>query len=128
MEEKEITRNGLTFIVDVDAYDKIIKRTDENVDKMQQELDKLKIENNKLKQWDKNKDTRNSRQRIANAKLIKENKELQEKLNKYNNQSNYKSAWNRLKKRNLLLRTPDMRLLTHEMEEQEKIFNLGGKE
>ena len=36
----------------------------------------------------------------------------------------YELAWNRLKERNLLLRTPDMRLLTHEMEKQEQIFNL----
>ena len=33
----------------------------------------LKEENEKLKQWDNNKDTRNSRQRVANAKLHEEN-------------------------------------------------------
>ena len=73
--------------------------------------------------------------------LPKSFKELKEELgNKYDKYmydmnlellkelQKYKSAWNRLKERNLLLRTPDMRLLTSEMEEQEKIFNLeGGK-
>ena len=53
-------------------------------------------------------------------------KNILEILDKYNNQSNYKSAWNRLKERNLLLRTPNMRLLTHEMEELEQKYNLGG--
>ena len=38
----------------------------------------LEEENQRLKQWDKNKDLRNSRQRVANAKLIKENKELKQ--------------------------------------------------
>lgn len=37
-------------------------------------------ENQQLKQWDVNKDTRNSRQRVANAKLIKENQKLKERL------------------------------------------------
>lgn len=37
-------------------------------------------ENQRLKQWDKNKDTRNSRQRVANARLLKENKKLKEEL------------------------------------------------
>lgn len=41
-------------------------------------IEQLQQENQKLKQWDKNKDTRNSRQRVANAELIKENKELKE--------------------------------------------------
>ena len=44
-------------------------------------IEQLEKENKKLKQWDKNKDTRNSRQRIANALLMKKNKQL-EKRNK----------------------------------------------
>lgn len=46
---------------------------------------KLKEKVKKLSQWDINKDTRNSRQRVANAKLLKENQELKEKLDKYEN-------------------------------------------
>ena len=42
-------------------------------------------ENEKLKQWDNNKDSRNSRQRVANAKLLKENQKLRKKLDKYEN-------------------------------------------
>lgn len=41
-------------------------------------IDDLELENKKLKQWDCNKDSRNSRQRVANAKLIKENQQLKE--------------------------------------------------
>lgn len=45
---------------------------------------KLKEKVKKLSQWDINKDTRNSRQRVANAKLLKENQELKKQLeNKY---------------------------------------------
>ena len=39
---------------------------------------KLQQENKQLKQYDKNKDTRNSRQRVANYELLKENKRLKE--------------------------------------------------
>lgn len=41
----------------------------------------LEKENKRLKQWDKDKDTRNSRQRIANKKLLEENKLLKQSLN-----------------------------------------------
>ena len=41
-------------------------------------VEQLQQENQHLKQWDKNKDSRNSRQRVANAKLIKKNKELKQ--------------------------------------------------
>lgn len=49
---------------------------------------KLKEKVKKLSQWDINKDTRNSRQRVANAKLLKENEELKEKLDEYENPEN----------------------------------------
>lgn len=45
-------------------------------------IKQLQQENKELKQWDHNKDSRNSRQRVANAKLIKENEELKDILNK----------------------------------------------
>ena len=38
----------------------------------------LQEENEKLRQWDCNKDSRNSRQRVANKKLIKDNERLKE--------------------------------------------------
>lgn len=44
---------------------------------------KLKEKVKKLSQWDINKDTRNSRQRVANAKLLKENQELKLELSGY---------------------------------------------
>ena len=44
---------------------------------------KLKEKVKKLSQWDINKDTRNSRQRVANAKLLKENQELKKQLTTY---------------------------------------------
>ena len=44
---------------------------------------KLKEKVKKLSQWDINKDTRNSRQRVANAKLLKENQELKKQLEEY---------------------------------------------
>lgn len=44
------------------------------------ENQELKEKIKKLSQWDTNKDTRNSRQRVANAKLLKENQELKKQL------------------------------------------------
>lgn len=48
---------------------------------------KLQEENKKLKQWDINKDTRNSRQRVEIKRLLRQNKELEEK-NEYFNKIN----------------------------------------
>ena len=45
-------------------------------------IEQLEKENEKLKQWDKNKDTRNSRQRIANAILMKKIKQLENNRDK----------------------------------------------
>ena len=42
-------------------------------------------ENEKLKQWDNNKDSRNSRQRVTNSKLLKENQKLRKKLDELEN-------------------------------------------
>ena len=56
----------------------------------EKEIDDLLKENNELKDkvkelsgWDKNKDTRNSRQRITIKNLLKKNQQLKEQLNKY---------------------------------------------
>lgn len=48
-----------------------------DVDKLLDYITNLQEENERLKQWDCNKDTRNSRQRVANAKLMKKNEILE---------------------------------------------------
>lgn len=48
--------------------------------KLQDDYLRVVEENNKLKQWDTNKDTRNSRQRRANRDLINQNKKLSDEL------------------------------------------------
>ena len=72
---------------------------------MAAELTKLQDENKQLKQWDINKDTRNSRQRIANKNLTRAFRKLKKdnnviinhnvKLLKENKQ--LKDNWNKLK-------------------------------
>ena len=59
-----------------------IEKQNEEIEQLQQENQSLKEENKKLKQWDCNKDSRNSRQRVANAKLIKENQSLKDRIEK----------------------------------------------
>ena len=54
--------------------------------RLKKENQELKEKVKKLSQWDINKDTRNSRQRVANAKLLKENQELKKQLEKYENE------------------------------------------
>lgn len=49
----------------------------------EEENKKLKEENKKLRQWDCNKDSRNSRQRVANKKLIKDNERLKASVKYY---------------------------------------------
>ena len=44
-------------------------------------INNLEKENERLKQWDNNKDSRNSRQRIENKKLLEKNKKLQNNWN-----------------------------------------------
>ena len=48
-----------------------------------EELKSMKEENKKLRQWDCNKDSRNSRQRVANKKLIKDNERLKASVKYY---------------------------------------------
>ena len=43
-------------------------------------IQELEQENKRLKQWDCNKDSRNSRQRVANKNLIRENQQLKEEI------------------------------------------------
>ena len=49
-------------------------------DYLKKENQELKGKIKKLSQWDINKDTRNSRQRVANAKLLKEIQQLKKQL------------------------------------------------
>ena len=53
------------------------------IDLLIKENQELKEKVKKLSQWDNNKDSRNSRQRVANAKLIKENQELKKIVELY---------------------------------------------
>ena len=50
---------------------------------LKKENKQLKGKIKKLSQWDINKDTKNSRQRVANAKLLKENRQLKKRLTTY---------------------------------------------
>ncbi len=73
----EIPRNRITF--KSKEAEIIFDLTLEN-DELRLKNQELKEKIKKLSQWDTNKDTRNSRQRVANAKLIKENQELKKHL------------------------------------------------
>lgn len=69
-------------------YDNVIIRNNLSLGLSHNALDyvlNLEKENERLKQWDNNKDSRNSRQRIENKKLLEKNKHLQ-------------NNWNELKK------------------------------
>lgn len=76
----EIPRNRITF-KSKDA-EIIFDLTLEN-DELRLKNQGLKEKIKKLSQWDTNKDTRNSRQRVANAKLLKENQELKKQVEEY---------------------------------------------
>lgn len=64
-----------TFVT-LDSYTKLY----DDWCRLRDEYTKVLEENSKLKQWDVNKDTRNSRQRIANKNLVHQNKKLSEEL------------------------------------------------
>ena len=79
MNEKEIVRYAfLSDFVRSSTNEEIVRKLIE----LDEKHKKLKEENEKLKQWDNNKDSRNSRQRVANAKLLKENQQLKKDYNK----------------------------------------------
>ena len=73
----EIPRDRITF--KSKEAEIIFDLTLEN-DELRLKNQELKEKVKKLSQWDINKDTRNSRQRVANAKLLKENQELKKHL------------------------------------------------
>ena len=79
----EIPRDRITF--KSKEAEIIFDLTLEN-DELRLKNQELKEKVKKLSQWDINKDTRNSRQRVANAKLLKENQELKKQLEKYENE------------------------------------------
>lgn len=77
----EIPKNKIKF--NSKEAEIIFDLTLEN-DELRLKNQELKEKIKKLSQWDTDKDTRNSRQRVANAKLLKENQELKKQLeNKY---------------------------------------------
>ena len=79
----EIPRDRITF--KSKEAEIIFDLTLEN-DELRLKNQELKEKVKKLSQWDINKDTRNSRQRVANAKLLKENQKLKRQLEKYENE------------------------------------------
>lgn len=94
MEANYVHKDSTTLI-----QDKLVKNELNQIELQynalkQQKFNELLKENKKLKekikrlsQWDINKDTRNSRQRVANAKLLKENQELKKQVEE--NKDNY---------------------------------------
>ena len=76
----EIPKNKIKF--NSKEAEIIFDLTLEN-DELRLKNQELKEKVKKLSQWDINKDTRNSRQRVANAKLLKENQELKLELSGY---------------------------------------------
>ena len=89
----EVKKEDINFKGDTESEKKaneVIYDLTLEIDRLQHriaELSKINEEhrklNGELRQWDKNKDTRNSRQRVANAELVKRNKELKEDIKGY---------------------------------------------
>lgn len=69
-------RQEIEIRLEFKRYEKAIKNKQLVIDRLSRKIQRLKKENKRLKQWDTNKDTRNERQRIANKKLLEENKRL----------------------------------------------------
>lgn len=76
----------------------------------------LQEENKKLKQWDKNKDTRNSRQRVEISRLLKENKKLKSLLEKQSkiNVADHKYA---------SLKEDEVIELTYQLKQRDEVIN-----
>lgn len=85
-----------------------LKLTSEKIDNMPAYFE-LYEENQKLKQWDVNKDTRNSRQRVENAKLIKENTQLQQQLKDKDEKIEWHLDYNKECSRQLLIEDEKIR-------------------
>ena len=91
--QKTINRKGHSMIDDVSLLNLLVKclyggSTQYEKKTLYTRVLTLLEENNKFRRWDVNKDTRNSRQRVANKKLINENKMLKDELFKVYNMVN----------------------------------------
>ncbi len=72
MSEKEV-EDALYMLLNCSLKDTKYTTQKEQFEVVKKYIAILEKENHKLKQWDKNKDTRNSRQRVDNKKLIEQN-------------------------------------------------------
>ena len=91
--QKTIDRKGHSMIDDVSLLNLLVKclygsSTQYEKKTLYTRVLTLLEENNRFRRWDVNKDTRNSRQRVANKKLINENKMLKDELFKVYNMVN----------------------------------------
>lgn len=91
--QKTINRKGHSMIDDVSLLNLLVKclygsSTQYEKKTLYTRVLTLLEENNRFRRWDVNKDTRNSRQRVANKKLINENKMLKDELFKVYNMVN----------------------------------------
>ncbi len=78
-----LERKNIKYLLDhiINLQD-TLKDREEYCYGLETQIINLQEENKKLKQWDCNKDTRNSRQRVANKKLLEENKRFKENYEK----------------------------------------------
>ena len=91
--QKTINRKGHSMIDDISLLNLLVKclygsSTQYEKKTLYTRVLTLLEENNRFRRWDVNKDTRNSRQRVANKKLINENKMLKDELFKVYNMVN----------------------------------------
>ena len=91
--QKTINRKGHNMIDDISLLNLLVKclhgsSTQYEKKTLYTRVLTLLEENNRFRRWDVNKDTRNSRQRVANKKLINENKMLKDELFKVYNMVN----------------------------------------
>lgn len=77
MSEKEV-EDALYMLLNCSLKDTKYTTQKEQFEVVKKYIAILEQENHKLKQWDKNKDTRNSRQRVEISRLLKENQQLKE--------------------------------------------------
>ena len=91
--QKTINRKGHSMIDDISLLNLLVKclygsSTQYEKKTLYTRVLTLLEENNRFRRWDVKKDTRNSRQRVANKKLINENKMLKDELFKVYNMVN----------------------------------------
>ena len=91
--QKTINRKGHSMIDDISLLNLLVKCLYGSSTQYEKKILYTRVltlleENNRFRRWDVKKDTRNSRQRVANKKLINENKMLKDELFKVYNMVN----------------------------------------